>query len=733
MKCILSELKGFGYQEVLVFYLKGLHGFRLTIPCMRRPRVRRFYPLLTNCLAHFLIGVRDMRLSPREVDKLLLQQVGLLAQRRLARGLRLNHPECTALIATVLIEMMRDGNKTCAELMDLGRCILGHRQVLPGIACMVEEIQIEGTFPDGTKLVTVHQPISRLDGELELALYGSFLPVPSLDLFTPPSSAYMEGGEGKEGAEEEEEEALGHFLTPPGATWNVNEGREITALRVTNMADRPIQVGSHYHFIETNPYLCFDRARAYGKRLNILAGTAVRFEPGETKTVALVEIAGKKVVRGGNNLCDGPVEAGKVAGIVEGLMKKGFLHEPQDEGEEGAEGGKEDEGEGRKRRKTNVLAPLTVCRAHYSHFYGPSIGDVVRLGDTALYVRVERDLTWPVGDECKFGGGKVIREGMGQATLETETCLETVLTNALVVDYTGIYKADVGLRGHRIVGIGKAGNPDMMANVTPGMVIGVGTDVIAAEGLILTAGGMDAHVHFICPQQADDALASGVTTFVGGGTGPSTGTKATTCTPAPAHVAFMLQSTDSIPLNIGLTGKGNTSRPEGLEAVVEAGAIGLKLHEDWGTTPAAIDCCLGVAERMDVQVTIHTDTLNEAGCVEHSIAAFKGRTIHTYHSEGAGGGHAPDIISVCGEPNVLPSSTNPTKPYTKNTVDEHVDMLMVCHHLDSSIPEDVAFADSRIRGETIAAEDILHDLGAISIISSVRLGGAPVFFFMSRV
>lgn len=657
-----------------------------------------------------------MRLLPRELDKLRLHQAGTLAQKRLARGQRLNHPETRALIATVLMELIRDGKKSCAELMDIGRCILGFRQVLPGVGCLVDVVQLEATFPDGTKLVTVHDPIARIDGDLALALYGSFLPVPSLDCFVSPSQ--------KEG-EEEEEELLGHIMTPPDGTLHVNEGRTITALRVTNMADRPIQVGSHYHFIETNPYLRFDRKRAYGKRLNVLAGMAVRFEPGETKTVALVDIAGKRVVRGGNALCDGPVDPTKIEGIIARLIEKGFEHLPQEGKEEGEEEEEQQGGGGgsaKKKSKSNALAPLTVSRAHYAHIYGPSLGDVVRLGDTSLYVRVEKDLTGPVGDECIFGGGKVIREGMGQATEEgVKECLDTVLTNALVVDWTGVYKADIGLKDHKIAGIGKAGNPDVMANVTPGMVVGVSTDVIAAEGMIVTAGGVDTHIHFICPQQAEDAVASGVTTFVGGGTGPSTGTKATTCTPGPSQVGLMLQSTDYIPLNIGLTGKGNASVPQGLEALVEAGAIGLKLHEDWGTTPAAIDCCLGVAERYDVQVTIHTDTLNEAGCVNHSIAAFKGRTIHAYHSEGAGGGHAPDIISVCGEANVIPSSTNPTRPYTINTVDEHLDMLMVCHHLDPCIPEDVAFADSRIRGETIAAEDVLHDLGAISILSSVRM------------
>ena len=357
-------------------------------------------------------------------------------------------------------------------------------------------------------------------------------------------------------------------------------------------------------------------------------------------------------------------------------------------------------------------------RRHYADMFGPTTGDRVRLGDTSLILEVEKDLT-TYGDECKFGGGKVIREGMGQAAGNgADRALDCVITNALIVDSTGIYKADIGIKHGLIAGIGKAGNPDVMAGVTEGMIVGVTTEVIAGEGLILTAGGFDAHIHFICPQQAHEAIASGLTTMVGGGTGPAVGTCATTCTPAPFYIKMMLQAVDTLPLNFGFTGKGNTAMPEGLPDQIRAGAIGLKLHEDWGTTPAAIDCCLSVAEQHDVQVTIHTDTLNESTFVEGSIAAFKGRTIHTYHSEGAGGGHAPDIIRICGEPNVIPSSTNPTRPYTVNTLDEHLDMLMVCHHLDPALPEDVAFAESRIRGETIAAEDILHDLGAISIMSS---------------
>ncbi len=359
-----------------------------------------------------------------------------------------------------------------------------------------------------------------------------------------------------------------------------------------------------------------------------------------------------------------------------------------------------------------------IDRRLYAQVYGPTTGDRVRLGDTALVLEVERDLT-VYGDECVFGGGKVLRDGMGQAAgWPAGEVLDLVVTNALVVDHAGVTKADVGVRGGRIVALGKAGNPDVMAGVTPGMVIGPGTEVVAGEGLLLTAGGIDTHIHFVSPQQAHEAISSGVTTLLGGGTGPATGTNATTCTPGAWNVELMLRATDALPVNVGLLGKGNASAPEGLAEQLRAGAAGLKLHEDWGTTPAAIDTCLRVADDHDVQVAIHTDTLNESGCAEHSIAAFAGRTIHTFHTEGAGGGHAPDIIRVCGEPNVLPSSTNPTRPFTVNTLDEHLDMLLVCHHLDPTLPEDLAFAESRIRGETIAAEDVLHDLGALSMMSS---------------
>jgi urease subunit alpha len=357
-----------------------------------------------------------------------------------------------------------------------------------------------------------------------------------------------------------------------------------------------------------------------------------------------------------------------------------------------------------------------ISRAAYADMFGPTVGDRVRLADTALFIEIERDFT-TYGEEVKFGGGKVIRDGMGQSQItNAEGAVDTVITNAVIIDHWGIVKADIGLVGGRIAAIGKAGNPDIQTGVD--IIIGPGTEVIAGEGKIITAGAIDSHIHFICPQQVEEALSSGVTTMVGGGTGPATGTAATTCTPGPFHLARMLQAAEAFPVNLAFAGKGNASHPAALEEMIRAGASSLKLHEDWGTTPAAIDCCLSVADRFDVQVMLHSDTLNESGFVEDTIAAFKGRTIHAFHTEGAGGGHAPDIIKLAGIANVLPSSTNPTRPYTVNTLDEHLDMLMVCHHLDPSIPEDLAFAESRIRRETIAAEDILHDLGALSMMSS---------------
>lgn len=633
-----------------------------------------------------------MQLCPKELDKLVISQLGLLAQRRLARGVKLNHAEATALIANNLQELVRDGNHTVADLMSIGKTMLGRRHVQPSVVSSLSELMIEGTFPTGTYLVTVHHPISSDDGDLEKALYGSFLPVPSNDKFPLPEASVYESSK-----------QPGAVVAVKGETGRIklNEGRKRIKLKVVSKGDRPIQVGSHYHFIETNPQLLFDRTRAHGYRLDIPAGTSVRFEPGDTKTVTLVQIAGNQHIRGGNALATGAIgDAAIAASIVEKLRAGGFLHEPEPLGD---------------------AAHVDVCtmeRSAYIGMFGPTTGDLVRLGATALWVKVEKDCT-RYGDECSFGGGKTLREGMGQAggRSDAET-LDTVITNALVVDWSGIYKADIGIKNGIIVGIGKAGNPDVMEGVDPKLVVGSCTDVIAGEKSIVTAGGFDTHIHFICPQQAYEAIASGITTMLGGGTGPSTGTNATTCTPGATHIRQMLQAVDALPLNFGLTGKGNDSEPGPLREQAEAGVCGLKLHEDWGTTPAAIDACLGVCDEYDIQTLIHTDTLNESGFVEQTIKAFKGRAIHTYHTEGAGGGHAPDIISVVEHENVLPSSTNPTRPYTKNTLDEHLDMLMVCHHLSRNIPEDVAFAESRIRAETIAAEDVLHDLGAISMMSS---------------
>ncbi|OAA62669.1 Urease [Niveomyces insectorum RCEF 264] len=632
-----------------------------------------------------------MHLVPKELDKLAISQLGFLAQRRLARGVQLNHTEATALIANNLQELIRDGRHTVADLMALGATMLGRRHVLPSVCSTLHAIQVEGTFPSGSYLVTVHNPIQTDDGDLARALYGSFLPVPDASLFPlPPAAAYAPaaqpgavvvlgsgGAGGDTGNKEDDNDDNGNNEDDQNKTddamIHLNAGRPRTRLRVTNEGDRPIQVGSHYHFIETNKRLRFDRGRAYGFRLDIPAGTSVRFEPGDTKTVGLVAIGGRRIIRGGNNLASGPVDPARVDAIA------------------------------------------------YAAMFGPTTGDRVRLGATDLWIRVERDYT-VYGEECKFGGGKTLREGMGQASGRADAaCLDLVITNALVLDWSGIYKADIGVKAGVIVGIGKAGNPDIMDGLTPGgdtMVVGSTTDVVAGEGKIVTAGGIDTHIHFICPQQAAESLASGVTTLLGGGTGPSAGTAATTCTPGAHYLREMLQACDALPVNVGITGKGNDCGPAGLRAQVEAGACGLKLHEDWGTTPAAIDTCLAVCDELDVQCLIHTDTLNEGGFVESTVAAFGGRTIHTYHTEGAGGGHAPDIIAVVGEPNVLPSSTNPTRPYTVNTLDEHLDMLMVCHHLSPDIPEDVAFAESRIRAETIAAEDVLHDRGAISMLSS---------------
>ncbi|XP_075109731.1 urease-like isoform X6 [Nicotiana tabacum] len=584
-----------------------------------------------------------------------------------------------------VLEFVRDGDKSVAELMDVGRQLLGRRQVLPTVPHILDTVQVEGTFPDGTKLITIHDPIACENGNLDLALHGSFLPVPPLDKFPVIEDSKIPGQ-----------------LCFGGGLIVLNPHRKAVILKVTNTGDRPIQVGSHYHFIEVNPSLIFDRRRAHCMRLNIPAGTATRFEPGETKSVVLVRISGKQVIRGGNAIADGPVDDAKVMTVIGALTEGGFGHLEEPNAREGVVG-------------EESCFSFSMSHEAYANMYGPTTGDRIRLGDTDLFAEIEKDFS-VYGDECVFGGGKVLRDGMGQASgYPSAECLDTVITNAVVVDYTGVFKCDIGIKDGRIFSVCKAGNPDVMDGDT---IIGVNTEVIAGEGMIVTAGAIDCHVHFICPQLAYEAISSGITTMVGGGTGPAHGTRATTCTPGPVHMELMLQSTDELPLNFGFTGKGNSSKAEGLHEIIKAGAMGLKLHEDWGTTPAAIDMCLAVADQYDIQVNIHTDTLNESGFVEHTIAAFKGRTIHTYHSEGAGGGHAPDIIKVCGVKNVIPSSTNPTRPFTLNTVDEHLDMLMVCHHLNKDIREDVAFAESRIRAETIAAEDILHDMGAISIISS---------------
>ncbi len=459
-------------------------------------------------------------------------------------------------------------------------------------------------------------------------------------------------------------------------------------------------MGSHYHLIEVNHELEFDRIQSYGYFLDIAAGTSIRFEPGVTKTVTVVEIGGRKCIYGGNNIASGPVDISRLEEICNRMQQRGYGHRVDD------------------KTYSAPIEPCFLTREAYGAMFGPTTGDLVRLGSTELWVKVEKDYT-VYGDECKFGGGKTLREGMGQASGRADAqTLDTVITNALIVDWTGIIKADIGIKDGLIVGIGKAGNPDVMDGVDSRMIVGSCTDVIAGEGTIITAGGVDSHVHFICPQQANEALASGITTMLGGGTGPSTGTNATTCTPGKVHIRQMLQACDALPVNIGVTGKGNDSSCTALEEQCLAGAAGLKLHEDWGSTPAAVDACLHVCEEFDVQCLIHTDTLNESGFVEDTIDAIRGRTIHTYHTEGAGGGHAPDIISVVEHENVLPSSTSPTRPFTINTLDEHLDMLMVCHHLSKDIPEDIAFAESRIRAETIAAEDVLHDLGAISMMSS---------------
>lgn len=465
--------------------------------------------------------------------------------------------------------------------------------------------------------------------------------------------------------------------------------------------------------------LDFDRLKAYGFHLDIAAGTSVRFEPGETRTVNLVAIGGLRTIKGGSSVAPGVVDMSMANAILRKMKEAGFLHTPEDPAS-----------------APEKLEPFKMSRLDYASMYGPTVGDTVRLSTTDLWVKVERDFTVH-GDECTFGGGKTLRDGMGQASgRPDEECLDLVITNALIIDWSGIYKADIGIKAGFIVGIGKAGNPDVMDNVDQKLIVGSTTDVMAGEGKIVTAGAIDTHCHFICPQQADEAIASGVTTMFSGGTGPrcvcfnsvaicetgaeynSTATIGANCTPGKHNIRNMMQACDHLPLNFGIIGKGSDSGIPGLHDQCKAGVAGLKVHEDWGSTPASIDNALSVCEEYDIQCELHSDSLNEAGFVERTAAAFKGRTIHAYHIEGAGGGHAPDLISLVQEPHVLPSSTNPTCPYTTDTVEEHLDMAMSCHHLSKDIPEDIAFAESRIRAETIGAEDILHDIGAISMMSS---------------
>ncbi|XP_022647587.1 uncharacterized protein LOC111244596 isoform X4 [Varroa destructor] len=563
-----------------------------------------------------------MRLTNKELDALVLHQAGVVAQKRLARGLKLNHPEAVALIASQVQEFARDG-LSVAETTARGSRILGRNHVMPGVAEMIHELSIEACFDDGTKLVCLNYPITEARLPFDLALYGSFIQKSALGISIEDTELQESEIEG-ESVNPQDNTENGHDIFKPGEVLTddtslvLNEGRLKRELRVTSVCDRPIQIGSHFPFIEANPNLIFDRAVAYGMRLDIPSGMSVRFEPGDTKRIRLVELAGNKRIYGGNNISLGPLSDERLSCALDTVHVHGFRNANE------------------KAAREPIDVPLEMKRHAYAENYGPSAGDRVRLGDTNLFIKVESD-TGSYGDEVKFGGGK-----------------------------------------------------------------------------------------------------SGVTTLIGGGTGPTQGTRATTCTPGPNNIRNMFESCDVFPVNIGFTGKGNCSsiNPETLapelEDQIRAGAMGLKLHEDWGTTPSAIDSCLRVAEKHDIQVMIHTDTLNEAGCVEDTLRAFRDRTVHAYHAEGAGGGHAPDLLRVCGEKHIIPSSTNPTRPYTVNTMDEVIDMLMICHHLDKcvygitsanstivgNIREDLAFAESRMRAETVSAEDILHDLGAISLFTS---------------
>ncbi|KAI3638244.1 hypothetical protein MIR68_003855 [Amoeboaphelidium protococcarum] len=668
-----------------------------------------------------------MHLTPQERDKLQISQIAKLAQTKLLKKKQLNYIEATALICHVLLG---HNHLSVSKLMDIGRIILGPKQVTSMAITIVKEIQIEICLRDGVKLVTIHDPFQCFTFENAFfdcpdLVKDDKLPawINRLEWDCPDNVPIRMLVQDQNESKEDDNDSTKIML---------NKGQKRVRMRVVNMGDRAVQVGSHFPLLEVNPQLKLNRAIAYDPsslsgeygplRLDIAAGCAVRFEPGEEKYVNCVSYTGQyKIIEGGNGLGKLVFDGGQqkwtkpdLQTVMDRVTAGRFLHDET---------------------KPQVVDDQNrISKSDYFEVYGPTVGQKMRLADTNLVVEIEKDLCaqFGYGDECVFGGGKGIREGMCQCGLinddggigilkDCAECyggpLDLCITNCVIIDYTGIYKADVGVKDGKIRAIGKAGNPSTM-KVSPGMVIGVCTEIMSGEGKILTAGGIDTHVHFICPQLMETAICSGLTTLIGGGTGINTGTCATTCTPGKFHIRTMLQAVDNFPLNIGLTGKGNSSCIEPLIEQIEAGAIGLKLHEDWGSTPSAIDTCLSACDKYDVQCTIHTDTLNESGFLSQTLMAIKGRTIHFYHSEGAGGGHVPDIIECCSFPYVIPSSTNPTRPYTVNTVDEHLDMLMVCHHLNKNIPEDVAFAESRIRGETIGAEDYLQDVGAISIISS---------------
>lgn len=630
-----------------------------------------------------------MHYTPREVERLIFSQAGRLAQRRLANGKKLNHLEATALISTVLQEVIHDENHSVSYLMDLGKRILGRRHVHPSVVGTLKQMQVEGTFETGTHLITVHHPVSTDDGDFKMALYGSFLPAPLVDPFPPINEADF------------------HPLAMPGAVRPaesgdiiLNPGRPRVTLTVTNKGTRAAYIGSHFHFMETNPDLEFDREKAYGYHLDIPAGEFLCFEPGHSQPVTLVQIGGSKVIQGGSGHAKGPFDPSRSAEILQQLQEAGYRHLPEETTEK------------------NEAEPCSVDRAQYASSYGPTTGDLVRLASTDLWIKIEKDYT-VYGDECTVGCGKTLRDGMGAASGRADSeCLDLAIINAVIIDWTGIFKADIGVKDGSIVAIGKAGNPATMDGVSENMVVGSNTDIIDAGGKIVTAGGIDTHVHNICPQQANEALSSGITTLFGGGTGPSTSSTAVNGTASKRYIKQMMQACDQLPLNFGLVGKGSDSEKVGLQDQINAGVVALKLHEDFGCTPSTIDNCLNVCEEQDIQCHIHTDGLNEAGFLEHTAAIFKGRSIHVYHVEGAGGGHAPDVIKLVEYSNVLPSSTTPTMPYTTNTIDEHIDMAANCHRLSKDNPDDVSFLKNRIREETISAEDILHDFGAISIMSS---------------